>query len=134
MHPANVMLEMKVPWKLILTFRYWHFDIDISILTFRYWYFDINISILIVRQNCQYNGEIKMVIKSHLIRSILCFTLFYFMFSLRTSGTTQYAPWPFCKSKFNLKSDRVNLVAPASPIKCLLHLPNVQVIHYMLGL
>ena len=25
-------------------------------------------------------------------------------------------PWPFSKSKFNLKSDRVNLVAPASPI------------------
>ena len=28
--------------------------------------------------------------------------------------------WPFSKSKFNLKSDRVNLVAPASPIECLL--------------
>jgi len=26
----------------------------------------------------------------------------------------------FNKSKFNLKSDRVNLVAPASPIECLL--------------
>ena len=30
---------------------------------------------------------------------------------------------PFSKSKFNLKSDRVNLVAPASPIECLLHFP-----------
>jgi len=27
-------------------------------------------------------------------------------------------PWSFSKSKFNLKSDRVNLVAPASPIEC----------------
>ena len=33
---------------------------------------------------------------------------------------------PFSKSKFNLKSDRVNLVAPASPIECLIYLPNVQ--------
>ena len=41
--------------------------------------------------------------------------------------------WPFSKSKFNLKSDRVNLVAPASPIKCLLHLPNVRAIQYKLG-
>ena len=28
--------------------------------------------------------------------------------------------WPFSKRKFNLKSDRVNLVAPASHIECLL--------------
>ena len=42
-------------------------------------------------------------------------------------------PWPFSKSKFNLKSDRVNLVAPASPIECLLHLPNVRAIQYKLG-
>ena len=41
--------------------------------------------------------------------------------------------WPFSKSKFNLKSDSVNLVAPASPIKCLLHLPNVRAIQYKLG-
>ena len=34
--------------------------------------------------------------------------------------------WPFSKSKFKLNSDRVNLVAPASPIECLLYLPNVQ--------
>ena len=40
--------------------------------------------------------------------------------------------WPFSKSKFNLKSDRVNLVAPASPIECLLYLPNVRVIQYKL--
>ena len=35
-------------------------------------------------------------------------------------------PWPFSKSKLNLKTDRVNLVAPASPIECLLYLPNVR--------
>ena len=33
-------------------------------------------------------------------------------------------PSPFSKSKFNLKSDRVNLVAPASHIECLLYLRN----------
>ena len=32
--------------------------------------------------------------------------------------------WPCSKSKLNLKSDRVNLVAPASPIECLLYLPS----------
>ena len=42
-------------------------------------------------------------------------------------------PWPFSKSKFNLKSDRVNLFAPASPIKCLLYLTNVLVIQHKLG-
>ena len=42
--------------------------------------------------------------------------------------------WPFSKSKFKLKSDRVNLVAPASPIECLLYLANVRVIQYKLGL
>ena len=41
--------------------------------------------------------------------------------------------WLFSKSKFNLKSDRVNLVAPASPIECLLYLPNVRAIQYKLG-
>ena len=41
--------------------------------------------------------------------------------------------WPFSKSKFNLKSDCVNLVAPASPIECLLYLPNVRAIQYKLG-
>ena len=41
--------------------------------------------------------------------------------------------WPFSKSKFYLKSDHVNLVAPASPIECMLHLPNVWVIQYNLG-
>ena len=40
--------------------------------------------------------------------------------------------WPLSKSKFNLKSDRVNLVAPASPI-LLLYLPNVRAIQYKLG-
>ena len=35
---------------------------------------------------------------------------------------------PFSKSKFHLKSDRVNLVAPASPIECLLYLTNVRAI------
>ena len=40
--------------------------------------------------------------------------------------------WPFSKSKFNLKSVRVNLVAPVSPIKCLPYLPNVRAIRYKL--
>ena len=40
--------------------------------------------------------------------------------------------WPCSKSKLNLKSDRVNLVAPASPIECLLYLPNVRAIQYKL--
>ena len=38
--------------------------------------------------------------------------------------------WPFSKSKF--KSDRVNLVAPAGTIECLLYLPNVWAIQYKL--
>ena len=42
-------------------------------------------------------------------------------------------PWPFSKSKFNLKSDCVNLVAPASSIECLRYLPNVRSILYKLG-
>ena len=41
--------------------------------------------------------------------------------------------WPFSKSKFNLKPDRVNLVAPASSIECLLYLPSVRAIQYKLG-
>ena len=41
--------------------------------------------------------------------------------------------WPLSKSKFNLKSDRVNLVAPASPIECLLYSPNVLAVQYKLG-
>ena len=43
---------------------------------------------------------------------------------------------PFSKSKLNIwsiKSDRVNLVAPASSIECLLYLPNIRAIHYKLG-
>ena len=41
--------------------------------------------------------------------------------------------WPFSKSKLNLKSDRVNLLAPAGPIECLLYFPNVRAIQYKLG-
>ena len=41
--------------------------------------------------------------------------------------------WPFSKSKFNLKSDCVNLVTPASPIECLLYLTYVRAIQYKLG-
>ena len=41
--------------------------------------------------------------------------------------------WPFSKSKFNLKSDCVYLVAPASPIDGLRYLHNVQSIQYKLG-
>ena len=37
-------------------------------------------------------------------------------------------PSPFSKSKFNLKSDRVNLVVPACPNECLLYLPNIRAI------
>ena len=33
------------------------------------------------------------------------------------------------KSKFNIQSDRVNLVAPGSPIECLLYLPIVRAIY-----
>ena len=33
--------------------------------------------------------------------------------------------WPLSKSKFNLMSDCVNLIAPGSPIACLPYLPNV---------
>ena len=39
-------------------------------------------------------------------------------------------PGPSSKSKFNLESDRVNLVAPSSPIEYLLYLPNVRAIQY----
>jgi len=42
-------------------------------------------------------------------------------------------PWPFSESKFNLKSDRVNLLAPVSPIECLFYLTNVLPIQYKLG-
>ena len=41
--------------------------------------------------------------------------------------------WPLSKSKFNLKSDRVNLVAPASPIEWLLYSPNVLAVQCKLG-
>ena len=37
------------------------------------------------------------------------------------------------KSKFNLKSDSVNLVAPASSFECQLYLANVRKIQYKLG-
>ena len=40
--------------------------------------------------------------------------------------------WPFSKSKLNLNSDRVDLVAPPSPIECLLYLPKVWSIQYKL--
>ena len=41
--------------------------------------------------------------------------------------------WSFSKSKFNLKSDRVNLVAPASSIECLIYLPYIRAVQYKLG-
>ena len=40
---------------------------------------------------------------------------------------------PDTSVKFSLKSDRVNLVAPASHIECLLYLPNDRAIQYKLG-
>ena len=58
----------------------------------------------------------------------------YSFVSILTLSSINTHPWPFSKSKFNLKSDRVNLVAPASPIECLLYLPNVRAIQYKLGL
>jgi len=42
---------------------------------------------------------------------------------MTTFKNTPLGLWPLSKSKFNLKSDRVNLVAPACPIECLLYLP-----------
>ena len=51
--------------------------------------------------------------------------------NLGENGVTHL--WPFTKSKFNLKSEPVNLAAPASPIECLPYLPNVQAIQYKLG-
>ena len=42
-------------------------------------------------------------------------------------------PWPSSKRKFHIKSDRVSPVAPASPIECLLYLPNIRAIQYKLG-
>ena len=52
---------------------------------------------------------------------------------MQTSLNTVMHLWPFSKSKFNLKSDRVNLVAAVSPIEYLLYLPNVWAIQYKLG-
>ena len=54
-------------------------------------------------------------------------TQFFFFFFSATH------PWPFSKSKFHHNSNRVNLVAPASPIECVLYLPNVPAIQYKLG-
>jgi len=57
------------------------------------------------------------------------------MFSFKSTFVKKFfhAPLTLSKSKFNLKSDRVNLVAPASPIECLPYLPNVRAIQYKLG-
>ena len=49
------------------------------------------------------------------------------------TGANLMHPLPFSKSKLNLKSDCANLVAPASPIECFLHLPNVRTIQYNQG-
>ena len=74
------------------------------------------------------------------------FSLFYTSYSIislwiissnaaRSAGWVHLTHlWPFSKSKLNLKSDHVNLVAPASPIDCLLYLPNVWEIQYKMGL
>ena len=57
------------------------------------------------------------------------------MFSFKSTFVKKFfhAPLTLSKSKFNLKSDRVNLVAPASPIECLPYLPNVRATQYKLG-
>ena len=59
--------------------------------------------------------------------------LWHYIVSSKKNSILFTHPWPFSKSKFNLKSDSINLVAPASPIECLLYLPNVRAIQYKLG-
>ena len=50
-----------------------------------------------------------------------------------TSGQSLHMHlWHLNKSKFNLKSVRVNLVAPA-PVECMLYLPSVRAMQYKLG-
>ena len=71
--------------------------------------------LLLLINNCRWN-IFKHVIKHHLKTFTFCFL-------------SRAHLWSFSKSKFNLKSDRVNLVAPASPIDCLLYLPNVRAIY-----
>ena len=55
------------------------------------------------------------------------------MFKVCMRIMSYHAPRPFSKSKFNLKADRVNLVALASPIECLVYLVNVRASQYKLG-
>ena len=66
----------------------------------------------------------------HVLKGIV--GLFQMAFHL-CGGTYITHPSPFSESKFNLKSDRVNFVAPASPIECLRYLPNLRAIQYKLG-
>ena len=54
------------------------------------------------------------------------FHFFFFLSEMSEPSITHL--WPCSKSKLNLKSDRVNLVVPASPIECLLYLLNVRAI------
>ena len=65
----------------------------------------------------------------------LAWKLFNFIKCFIFFGIVQLSTylWSFNKSKFNQKSDRVNLVAPASLIKCQLYLPNVRTIQCKLG-
>ena len=68
----------------------------------------------------------------------LCFKYQSYIFTQKIHGLKSLSLWqrlnhaPLTR-KFNLKSDRVKLVAPVSPIECLLYLPNVRAIQYILG-
>jgi len=74
-------------------------------------------------------------LKKHLIFYFLLYLKKKFTYLLTSLSQVKRSthPWPFSESKLNLKSDRVNFVAPASPIECMLYLPNVQAIQYKLG-
>ena len=62
------------------------------------------------------------------------FLSYTYTYTAEIGGIIATHLWPSSKSKFNLKSDRVNLVAPASSIEYLLYLPYVWVKQYKLGL
>ena len=81
--------------------------------------------------NSAFNNSNHTVLDAHLFRFNLNLINNVFFFAFNASHFTHL--WPCSKSKFNPKSDRVNLVAPAIPIECLLYLPNVRAIQYKLG-
>ncbi len=68
-------------------------------------------------------------LKKHLIFYFLLYLKKKFTYLLTSLSQVKRST---SESKLNLKSDRVNFVAPASPIECMLYLPNVQAIQYKL--